>query len=531
MTSLLHTVHSLFISLSKGRRKTFMSMTLCAGLLVGCSALPSLEGRSVSSALALADANKTSLGQALLPFTAQRPDTSGIYPLGNPQDAFAARALLAQAAERTLDVQYYIWRGDTTGTLLLQALLKAAERGVRVRLLLDDNGTSGIDPQLAALDSHANIEVRLFNPFRSRAAKWLGFMTDFMRSNRRMHNKSFTADNVASIVGGRNVGDAYFGATDGVLFADLDVLSVGPVVTEVSQDFDRYWASDSAYPVAGLLAVADAAQRQALNAAADAQLRSPKASAYVTALKQLSFISDLLEGRLAFTWAHTRMVSDDPAKGLGKASPEQLLTHKVSEILLSPHSHIELVSPYFVPTEAGVAAFSALSKRGVKIRVLTNALEATDVPAVHAGYAKSRKQLLEAGIELYEVRRRSAADQTSEGRKSFGSSGSSLHAKTFAVDGERVFVGSFNFDPRSANLNTELGFVIDSPKLAQQISQTFDRNVPLNAYQVTLDQQGNLHWLEQRGAEQISYHHEPNSSLWTRATVKFLSWLPIDWML
>ncbi|WP_141133424.1 phospholipase D family protein [Pseudomonas segetis] len=513
------------------RRVSLMSLSLCASLLAGCGALPSLEGRSLSSALPLGEAKETRLGRAITPLTQSNPGISGIYPLASPRDAFAARALLAQAAQQTLDVQYYIWRGDTTGTLLLQALLEAADRGVRVRLLLDDNGTSGIDPQIAALDSHPKVEVRLFNPFPSRSAKWLGFLTDFSRANRRMHNKSFTADNMASIVGGRNIGDEYFAATDGVLFADLDVLSVGPVVRQVSDDFDRYWGSGSAYPVNRLMPAASVSERAEVAATANRLRQSPKATEYVAALKKLQFINQLLHGQLELIWANTRMVSDDPAKGLGKVAPEQLLTYQVGAIIARPNSHVELVSPYFVPTPAGVEAFSEMSRRGVKVRILTNALESTDVVAVHAGYAKARKDLLQAGIELYEMRRQSAVSDKADKHKVFGSSGSSLHAKTFAVDGQRVFVGSFNFDPRSAKLNTELGFVIDSPLLAKRIELAFDQDLPLSAYRVMLAENGDLKWVEQSASGHISYDTEPGSSIWVRMAVGFLSLLPIDWML
>ncbi|MBN9407350.1 MAG: phospholipase D family protein, partial [Burkholderiales bacterium] len=226
---------------------------LLAGLLLAGCSLPPLAGRSTSAALELPAARDTQLGRALGPELAAHPGLSGIHALDHPHDAFAARVLLARAAERTLDVQYYIWRGDTTGTLLLAELLAAAERGVRVRLLLDDLGTAGLDGPLAAMNGHPRIEVRLFNPFAWRSPKPLGYLADLRRANRRMHNKSFTVDNQASIVGGRNVGDEYFGATSGVLFADLDVLAVGPVVQDVSDDFDRYWASASAYPAERIL--------------------------------------------------------------------------------------------------------------------------------------------------------------------------------------------------------------------------------------------------------------------------------------
>jgi len=503
---------------------------LLGGLLSGC-ALPDLEGRSLSSALTPAESADTALGRAIAPRAQVHPGKAGIHALADPHDAFAARVLLARAAQKTLDVQYYIWRGDTTGTLLLDELRAAAQRGVRVRLLLDDNGTGGLDAELAALDSHANIEIRLFNPFLIRTPKSIGYVTDFMRANRRMHNKSFTADSQATIIGGRNVGDEYFGATEGVLFADLDVLAVGSVVADVSSDFDRYWASDSSYPAQLILPEAGAAQLQAFADAAARMAKAPAATEYIQAIGESAFITNLLQGVLAFEWAETRMVSDDPAKGLGMAESDGLLIHQLREILGEPESHVELVSPYFVPTAAGTEAFARMAERGVKIRVLTNSLDATDVAAVHAGYAKRRKDLLEAGILLYEMRRLSPEKDHKENLGPFGSSGSSLHAKTFAVDRSRVFVGSFNFDPRSADLNTELGFVIESPRMAGAIEEAFDTSIPANSYEVRLSESGKLHWLEQWNGQQVRHDTEPRTSFWKRASVSFMSILPIEWML
>lgn len=518
-----------------GGRIRFSLLCCLFGLLAGCTTLPALEGRSVSRALDDDEARATQLGQAIAPRVEEHPGKSGIQPLQNPRDAFAARVLLAQAAERTLDVQYYIWQGDTTGTLLLGALHAAAEGGVRVRLLLDDNGTSGLDSELAALATHPNIEVRLFNPFVVRRPKWLGYLTDFSRANRRMHNKSFTADNQATIIGGRNVGDEYFGATEGVLFADLDVIAVGPVVEDVSSDFDRYWASESSYPVERILPAADRGRLDRLAASASSVERDPAASAYVTAVRQSGFVDELLAGQLALEWATTRMVSDDPAKGLGDSEEAGLLIHQLEEIIGVPSRDVALVSPYFVPTAAGTEAFGAMARRGVKVRILTNSLDATDVVAVHAGYAKRRKALLEAGVILYEMRSLPSVSghgtERNESPGPFGSSGSSLHAKTFSVDSERVFIGSFNFDPRSANLNTELGFVIDSPTLAQSIAAAFDDRIPAYAYEVRLSEKGQLYWLEQQGTRHVRHDSEPNTGFWKNSGVFLLSLLPIEWLL
>ncbi|MCE7524357.1 phospholipase D family protein [Alloalcanivorax xenomutans] len=512
------------------RLRGLMLITMLLALS-GCAGLPSLEGRTATVALSSEYARTSAMGKVVTPLADAHPGKSGIHALVDAREAFAARMLLADAAEHTLDIQYYIWHADITGTLLFEALHRAADRGVRVRLLLDDNNTVGLDEILSALDAHPNIEVRLFNPFVLRWPRAFGFITDFSRANRRMHNKSFTVDNQVTVVGGRNVGDEYFGATDGPLFADLDVLAIGPVVDDVSVDFDRYWASRSSYPADRILPDKSAPDLQALAASASRMEQTRKADAYMRVLKQSELVTQLRNGNLPFEWAATRMVSDDPAKGLGEAAPEGLLMAQLSEIIGTPAASLELVSPYFVPTAAGVEAFTALAESGVDIRVLTNSLEATDVSAVHAGYAKRRKDLLSAGIQLYEMRATADSVERNKSAGPFGSSGSSLHAKTFAVDQERVFVGSFNFDPRSANLNTELGFVIESPVLAKAVAHAFATRVPEGAYQVKLDQSGDLYWVEEFAEGERLYRKEPGVGVVKRWGVSLLSWLPIEWLL
>ncbi len=500
----------------------------CAILLRLATRLSPLSNRTRTSAIL--DTDATRIGKAVSPLGAAHPGLSGVYPLRDPRGAFAARVVLAHAAERTLDVQYYIWKKDLSGTLLMNALRVAADRGVRVRLLLDDNNTSGLDGELAALDAHPNIEVRLFNPFVVRRPRLLGYLTDFARLNRRMHNKSFTVDNQVTIVGGRNVGDEYFGAAGEVLFADLDVMAVGPVVHDVSRQFDRYWASDSAYPAERILPPASADAASNLVEEAARIEREPAALAYVDAIRSSLFVQDLVNVRLPLHWVATRMVSDDPAKALGRASPDGLVTHDLRTIFGDPATELDIVSPYFVPGSAGTEAFTEWSRRGVKIRVLTNSLEATDVAAVHAGYAKRREALLRGGVALYELKRSSALGGIRVIGK-LGSSGASLHAKTFSVDRARVFVGSFNFDPRSARLNTEMGFVIDDPVLARQIEESFSGAVPMNAYEVSLSRSGRMFWTERRDGAVIRHDHEPGAPIWVRAFVSVLSHLPIEWLL
>ena len=455
--------------------------------------------------------------------------------LAEGREVFATRMLLAEAAERSLDVQYYIWHNDLTGTLLLQALRQAADRGVRVRLLLDDNNTGGLDAALAAMDRHPNMEVRLFNPFLQRDWRWLGSLTDFGRLNRRMHNKSFTADNQATIVGGRNIGDEYFDAGQEVAFVDLDVLAVGAVVPQVSSDFDRYWASASAYPVTLLLPAPDPEALEDLTQRAAQVRNSPAADPYLNALAKSDFVRHLMAGELALEWTAVRLVSDDPAKALRKAEPRAQLPARLAEVLGKPERELLLVSPYFVPTASGTEALVSLREQGVAVSVLTNSLAATDVPAVHAGYAKRRPALLAAGVKLFELKpdRNDVARSKRADRGLAGSSGASLHAKTFALDRKRAFVGSFNLDPRSAALNTESGLVIDSPTLATSIADVFDNHLAERSYALRLNDAGSIEWQDRPtpDAPTQRLHTEPQTPLWKRAMVVLLSWLPIEWLL
>ncbi|WLH14857.1 phospholipase D family protein [Pseudomonas hefeiensis] len=503
-------------------------LIMMMGWLSACTPLPSLEGRNVSEALLSQDGADTQLGRGLAPQVERHPGLSGVASLSDPLGAFAARMVLITAAQRTIDVQYYIWRDDTTGNLMLHALHEAAKRKVRVRMLIDDNGTSGLDEKLALLNAQENVEVRLFNPFPQRRFKSMGFLTDFGRLNRRMHNKSLTVDGQVTVVGGRNIGDEYFGATQGIAFADLDVLVAGTVVDDVSKDFDRYWNSPSAYPVETLVALPDGQRSEQLHEEESASAIGSRAKAYVDVITQSQFVEDLTRGQMALQWVPVRMVSDDPGKVLDEAPPQTLLLSRLTELLGRPAESIDLISPYFVPTKHGVEAFGALADEGVRLRILTNAMESTDVLAVHAGYAKSRAPLLKKSIELFEMRHQSAPDAPKEKAGPFGSSGASLHAKTFAVDGKRVFVGSFNFDPRSARLNTELGFVIDSEPMARAIAKAFDDAIFDHAYQLELDEDDKIVWLERspQGVKRLS--EEPSTSLWRRLYLRLLWWLPLE---
>lgn len=508
-------------------RASLLLISLSVGvLLVGCGRLPDLSNRQPSSAFH--DTAGTRLGQAIARRLEMPPGKSGVLALANGLDAFAARASLIDAADRSIDVQYYIWQDDLSGILLFEALQRAADRGVRVRLLLDDNSTFSMDERLAALDAHPNIEVRLFNPFKFRFWRVFDYVGDFRRINRRMHNKSFTVDSQVTVIGGRNIGDEYFAAADEGTMYDLDALAIGDVVRQVSDDFDRYWASDSSYPASLLLSKPDAAAIAALRAAA-VQLEAGRAAlTYRKALAERPQVRSLMRGELALDWVTTHLVSDDPAKALGRKTSKMPWTE--IQRMLDPQHEVGLVSPYVVPHVEGANFLLGTASRGIKVSVLTNSLEATDVAAVHAGYAKWRKQLLKGGVKLFELKRNSSMPETS-GVGPLGSSASSLHAKTFTADRSRVFIGSFNFDPRSARLNTENGFIIESPAMAQTISDAFSSQIPQRSYEVKLSAAGDIEWIERRDGEEVVHTDEPGVSKWQTLVVSVLSVLPIDWLL
>jgi putative cardiolipin synthase len=507
------------------------SRILVTGLisaLAGCAGLPAGVDRQPSSAYV--DTGDTRIARAIAGAVAAHPGKTGVLPLLSGREAFAARMTIARAADRSLDVQYYIWHADTTGNLIFEALWQAAERGVRVRLLLDDQNTGGLDPTLAALDSHPNIEVRLFNPFASRSFRIGDYTHSFARLNRRMHNKSFTADNQVAIVGGRNIGDEYFEAGTPVAFADLDTVVEGAVVRDVSVQFDAYWNSESAYPLVSLVAAADASGTATVRDAWSRLSASPAAAEYLDAVRETALVQQLAAGNLALEWVSARLVSDDPAKVLHPPERREMqMGPRLQAAMGQPSAEMDLVSPYFVPTQEGTNALVAIAARGVRVRVLTNSLAATDVAPVYAGYVKYREALLRGGVQLFELKPQ--RDERPHGKVGT-SSGASLHAKTFAIDRSRIFIGSFNLDPRSARLNTEVGVVLESPTLATQLSEAFDRTIPSRAYEVRLTPDGKgVEWIEQTSAGEVRHSSTPGASASRMFFVNLLRILPIEWLL
>ncbi|HSB21753.1 MAG TPA: phospholipase D family protein [Burkholderiaceae bacterium] len=517
--------------------RTLMRWLYCAVLmaLAGCASLPPVVERQPSRAIT--DTADTRLARSLAASVAAHSGKTGVHPLASGREAFAARVAMTLAAERGIDVQYYIWHDDITGTMLTRALLAAADRNVRVRVLLDDNNTKGLDDTLAMLDAHRNVEVRLFNPFANRSNRLADYATDFSRLNRRMHNKSFTVDGQVTIVGGRNIGDEYFGASEEMEFADLDVIAVGKVVQEVSSQFDAYWNSASAYPARSITGPTSAEAESRVQAHWAQLSGEPRAARYVDALRDTPLVRELLANRLPLEWVTARLVFDDPAKVLHP--PEQSETHMLPRLQAAlgvPRTELDLVSPYFVPGDDGTQALRALADRGVQVRVLTNSLSATDVGPVYAGYSKYREPLLHGGnLRLFELKRTAPeeSETADKQRRGIGSSSDAgLHAKTFAVDRQRIFVGSFNLDPRSARLNTEMGVVLDSAALASRLAALFDREIPQTQYEVRLAADGSgVEWAEHTPGGELVHRSSPETGVLRRAWIGLLSVLPIEWLL
>jgi putative cardiolipin synthase len=492
----------------------------------GCARLPPRGELPPEHALPAAE--NARLDRAILPELQAHPGESGFRLVTDGTEAFALRGASARVAERSLDVQYYIWHDDVTGWLLASELLRAADRGVRVRLLLDDMDARAHNFALAGLDAHPNIEVRLFNPYASRrgaGSKAMETMTTFSRINHRMHNKSWIADNRIAVAGGRNVGDEYFAASEQVNFVDTDLAVVGPAVGQLSDSFDRYWNSTAVWPVAALspeLVSADALAKLRVNAVD--QARKVAQVPWVQALGENPAVQRVVAGQLELNWTpRWQVLADDPLKALHAPNPmaRSAVLRGLSQAMHESQSQITLISPYFVPGDQASAALVKQVKDGRRVRILTNSLAANDVAAVHGGYSRYRERLVDGGVALWELKPASQG-----GSKSlFGSKGASLHSKSAIMDTDTVFIGSFNLDPRSVSLNCEQGVLVTHPALAQELAADFELMTKgERAWRVDRDAQGRLQWHDGIRTE----HRDPDASASRRFTAWMLRWLPFD---
>ena len=509
-------------------------MLLAAVLLGGCATLPPPVPTAPSSAIT--EVRDTRLAQiAAAGAPSGRPDLSGFRLLPEAAFAFDARVALIRHAQKSLDVQYYHIHSDEVGLHFLRELRDAAARGVRVRLLIDDLYTGGQDALLLGLAAFPNMEVRLFNPLPSRAeslsVRFLFSLHEFGRINHRMHNKQLVADNSCAVTGGRNIASEYFMRNTAANFIDMDVLSCGPVVREMSQGFDRYWNSPQVRPVAGVAvdtSPPEAARRRFDELAAaglpDVPLR-PRDVMERTAVGQ-----QLEAGALELRWARAQLYVDDPGK-IVRGNDAEAFRGSVTEGTLrafdAARREVIIVSPYFIPGARGMEMMRrATGGQSGRIFLVTNSLGATDEPLVYAGYTRYRAEMLRIGVTIREI----APELT--GRSGhfgdFGRSISRLHAKLAVIDERLLFVGSMNMDHRSAAVNTETGLLIDSEELVADY-MTLIHNARFDAsYRLRLSPDGRrVQWLEpDPQGNEIVHDDEPGGHYWLR----FKNWLLSPWV-
>lgn len=466
------------------------------------------------------------------------PDLSGYHPIVTGANAFASRSILTSMATRNIDAQYYIWHDDQAGQLMLKDLWDAAERGVIVRLLLDDfNNSAKFDQHLLRFASHPNIAVRIINPLMYRKFQTLNFVTGLPRINRRMHNKSMTFDKQITIIGGRNIGDEYLSNDKNSQFADLDVLLIGKVVADIDNSFASYWSAPISFDIQ-TLATLDKGETtdflEGLDKLRADEKNNSKSSldVYKTAIEDSSIDSDLIYKRVPFRWTDMQFLSDDVGKLTKTVPADTNLVHQLRTLLGSPTKRLTIISSYFVPTKDGVNTLVELAEAGIDIKILTNSFDATDVTAVHSGYSQWRPSLLRAGVKIYELKS-TASEEKRENKlwKARSQSSTSLHAKTFAVDDYQVFIGSYNVDPRSANINTEMGVIINDEELAKQLHSALSDELLGQAYEVKLLENGSLQWHTVEAGEKVVYDSEPRVDISDHVWLAIMSWLPIDWLL
>lgn len=514
-----------------------ISSCLMLAALIGCQSSNGYnpEARTTTHTL---EGRSTRLQQAIMPLIEKHRaggsegGPNGLYLLQDGLSAFLARAALIDYADVSLDLQYYIFSNDTSGKILISQILQAADRGVRVRILVDDLGTPIKDPWIATLDQHPNIELRAFNPVASRSGVSRRFeqAANFGRVNHRMHNKLLVADGLAIITGGRNIGDAYFSNNE-TFFQDVDVLCIGPVVPTASDSFDTYWNHNASVPLSFLFPPTETTNTLSdMRQKATEYLESAKDSEFARALEDSTLGQRLISGALPLEWGSATLYADPPDKATQRDSvdQQQYLGTKLHQVLSQSQEQLLISSAYFIPGDKGVAFLSGMEKRGVEVSVLTNALSTTDVAVVHSGYSQYRKPLLESGIQLWELRSQAGKQRRLKWFK--GESRASLHAKSFVIDHDSVVVGSVNLDGRSLIQNTEIGVYIRSPAINQQLAETYKEwTRPDFAWHLSLDQKNDLQWkAENEDGQEIILHKDPESTSWQRFKVWLLSLFPIE---
>ncbi len=509
-------------------QKNIITIVALVLFLSGCASLPKDYLRTSSSAFT--DYKSTKIGRLFEKETKKHPGKSGFKLIPHGQDALTARIAMARLAQKSLDLQYYLWYSDRVGLILAHEALKAADRGVKVRILLDDIEQSGRDDIVAAMDAHPNIQIRLFNPFAHRNNHLLDFIGDFDRINHRMHNKTIVIDNALVIIGGRNIGDHYFAVGEHMNFRDLDIAAAGPVVRQISSVYDYFWNGNWSMPISALTkrkyTKDDLSRIQKMMDQKISKLDFP----YPLDQDVKTLERDILRIRDSFIWAKGLYVWDEPSNMQIQADRQaNTMIQKLEQRVRSVKKSLYIESAYFVPRPIGIAALQRLHKRGAKVQIMTNSLASNDVIPAHAGYAAYRKKLLQAGVDLYELRPDASANKVVNKQLITSTIKTGLHTKAMVFDNSSVFVGSFNLDPRSASINTEGGLYIESPEIARELLAYMSGGVdPKSSYKVMLDSEGKLFWVTDIDGKKVIYHSEPETNRWKRFKSGFIEILPIE---
>ena len=500
---------------------------LAATLLLaisGCTSVP-FDYPKLASFTQPPDPNAP-IPSAALDWESRHGELSGFIGLPHGIDALGARLRMMEVARHSIDAQYFILKKDRAGALFVGKMLLAADRGVKVRLLIDDVFTSGIDKELSLLNAHPNVEVRIFNPLSRNSLKYWAYLLDFGRANRRMHNKSFTVDSALSIVGGRNIGEEYFELKQDVMFDDYEVLVMGPAVKDIGASFDQYWNSVLAVPVEAFGVKVEYTELDNWRQQMRERATESETGIYAQAVDS-KFLQNVRDGHVQPVAAVGTVVSDSPDKLLydvGDTESAKLALEKRDRFLEADHE-IVIFTPYYIPREGGIEFVKRLSERGVRVVIVTNSLASTNHVAVHGHYAKYRKRLIEAGAEMYEIRAVVELDETGWGHTP---ERVTMHSKATFVDRDTAFVGSMNFDPRSVFLNTEMGIFIESAELGGPFTERALALLPEVAYRVTLDDRGELLWTFDNGEEREVWHKDPQTSWGRRFKAGFYGVLPIE---
>jgi putative cardiolipin synthase len=492
----------------------------CASLMLllclfGCAA--PLQRSSVADEFSAAPAN-SNLWQSV---AAMRQD-DWFHLLNTGHQALAWRIRAIDSASESIDLQTFLWKSDATGKLIMARLLAAADRGVAIRILLDDSFLAGNDSDVTLLASHPQISYRIYNPATQRAhsqpSKQLANLTDFQRLNHRMHKKVMIVDERAAIVGGRNLADEYFGYHQQHNFRDMEVLTGGALVGKIGVEFDRYWNNDWSIPASRIIETPDSGiallrQDLAVNA-----LAFPVEDAETQASRWRNMVRHAHCGK-------AELLYDTPPEDLSLAENQaSQLAQQLLANLASVEREVIIVSAYYIPTAELEARVSSMEQRGVQVRLLTNSLNTNNHTTAHSAYQKHRKAMLEAGADLHETRA-DAEDRSLYMEAPVDGRILGLHAKTLVIDDDQLFIGSTNFDPRSLRINTEIGLWIYSPGLNHALRQQLSIDMlPANAWHLALDDDDDLVWQ----SEQQTLTRQPASSFYLRMENWFFGLLPIE---